>query len=351
MYLAPLNYDRYFKKVFSDIEIAKKFLEDFLDVSIETITPLNKEYKITDTASAVEFDFRCKIDGQYVVIDMQQWYKTDIIKRFYVYHAINTAVQLDNIPTQDKRQVGDKVVEIKNYNLLEPVITLIWLADETLSLKEDFVSYIMTPETVSKFLRNKSLWENPDIQELLLARQAQLDLIDNKTKGTGFLSQNRLIYAFQKNIVKNKKFSKYFAWFDFAEKTRKESNIETDFDEYKTDKYFNEIIKRLNRASLPDEDEFYILNYREAMLALNRVTEENFEEGVRKTKAELEPLILIERQKAELERQKAEQERQKSEQEKEIIIQNLLKFGMTVEQIAETLQITIEIVKQIQLKQ
>ena len=58
MFLAPLNYDRYFKKVFSDIEIAKKFLEDFLDVSIETIAPLSKDYKITDTASGVEFDFR-----------------------------------------------------------------------------------------------------------------------------------------------------------------------------------------------------------------------------------------------------------------------------------------------------
>ncbi len=34
MYLAPLNHDRYFKKVFSDERIAKQFLEDFLDVSI-----------------------------------------------------------------------------------------------------------------------------------------------------------------------------------------------------------------------------------------------------------------------------------------------------------------------------
>ncbi len=37
MYLAPLNYDRFFKKVFSDIKIAKKFLEDFLGVDIEEI--------------------------------------------------------------------------------------------------------------------------------------------------------------------------------------------------------------------------------------------------------------------------------------------------------------------------
>jgi len=35
MYLAPLNYDRSFKKVFSDTRIAKRFLEDFFDVVID----------------------------------------------------------------------------------------------------------------------------------------------------------------------------------------------------------------------------------------------------------------------------------------------------------------------------
>jgi flagellar biosynthesis/type III secretory pathway protein FliH len=34
MYLAPLNYDRFFKKVFSDISIAKRFLEDFFDFNL-----------------------------------------------------------------------------------------------------------------------------------------------------------------------------------------------------------------------------------------------------------------------------------------------------------------------------
>jgi len=37
MYLAPLNYDRYFKKVFSDTTIAKRFLEDFFDKEIQSI--------------------------------------------------------------------------------------------------------------------------------------------------------------------------------------------------------------------------------------------------------------------------------------------------------------------------
>ena len=40
MYLAPLNYDRYFKKVFSDERIAKRFLEDFLGVTIASLEEL-----------------------------------------------------------------------------------------------------------------------------------------------------------------------------------------------------------------------------------------------------------------------------------------------------------------------
>ncbi len=41
MYLAPLNYDRYFKKIFSDLDIAQRFLEDI-------------HHKITDDAVVVE---------------------------------------------------------------------------------------------------------------------------------------------------------------------------------------------------------------------------------------------------------------------------------------------------------
>ncbi len=56
-YLAPLNYDLFFKKVFSDIKIAKRFIEDFLDIEIQDIKPYgNLEKRLTDDAKTVEFD-------------------------------------------------------------------------------------------------------------------------------------------------------------------------------------------------------------------------------------------------------------------------------------------------------
>jgi len=73
-------------------------LEDFFDVSIESIELLTIHHKIIDEAVAVEFDFRCKINGNFIIIDMQQWYKPDVVHRFYIYHCINTALQLENLP-------------------------------------------------------------------------------------------------------------------------------------------------------------------------------------------------------------------------------------------------------------
>lgn len=89
MYLAPLNYDRYFRKVFSGT--------------------FNFE---------MQFDFRCKIDNKFVIIDMQQWYKTDIMKRFYAYHSVTTAIQLENLATDNTHKFEDKLIEINNYSII-----------------------------------------------------------------------------------------------------------------------------------------------------------------------------------------------------------------------------------------
>ncbi|MDZ7877195.1 MAG: hypothetical protein U5L45_05970 [Saprospiraceae bacterium] len=86
-YLAPLNFDRFFKKVFSDLDTAKEFLQDFLDVTIESIEVLPLAHKVTDAAVDVEFDYCCKINGQYQIIEMQQWYTSDVVKRFFSYFS------------------------------------------------------------------------------------------------------------------------------------------------------------------------------------------------------------------------------------------------------------------------
>ncbi|MBI4645731.1 MAG: hypothetical protein HY738_03800 [Bacteroidia bacterium] len=261
MYLAPLNYDRYFKKVFKDTGIAKRFLEDFFDITIENIELLTQKHRITDDAIAVEFDFRCKIKGHHIIIDMQQWFKPDIVNRFYVYHTINTALQLEEMPNKNIFINEEVTKETKDYTQLQPVITLIWMVDDTLNFTEDYVGYKMTPEIISDFLKNEKLWLEKDIQKLIAEREFAIKQLNNDTKNLSFLQRNRLIWAFQKNIVKNEKFSKYKPWFELAEKTRNKMNTKTDFLQFEQDKIFAEIIRRICKDVLTDDDVKYIENY------------------------------------------------------------------------------------------
>ncbi|MDM8552252.1 hypothetical protein QUF72_19355, partial [Desulfobacterales bacterium HSG2] len=210
MYLAPLNYDRFFKKVFSDPEISRRFLEDFLGTEIESIEILKEKHAVTDDAAFVEFDFRCKIRDGYVIVDMQQWYKPDVAQRFYLYHALNTGLQLEKLPK--KRIALDKterrIVKVKDYRNLEPVCTLIWMVDDALKFDSDYVAFRMAPEIVIRFVENEKLWNTREIRDIMRQRAEALRIMSNRTKHLDFLPSNRLVFAFQKNIVKNRKMEK-----------------------------------------------------------------------------------------------------------------------------------------------
>jgi len=280
MYLAPLNYDRFFRKVFSDINIAKAFLEDFFDVTIEEIKKLDDKYRLTDDASTVEFDFRCKINGSYVIIDMQQWYKRDIGKRFYLYHAVNSSLQLEKLP--EKKLPLDVMPQkrVKDYSALEPVITLIWMSVDNLDFKENYISYALAPEEVVTFLKKEDFWRNPDIKALLDERKRILEILNNKKKGIDFLPQNRLIFAFQGNIVRNKTHARYERWFTFASKSGYGENTESDFKEYKNDTIFKEIMHRLDKRELkPDEIE-YMEQEKKFWLEMLQFDRSSYDEGI-----------------------------------------------------------------------
>ena len=278
MYLAPLNYDRFFKKVFKDLKIAKVFIEDFLEVEIESIEALDAAARFTDNASIVEFDYRCKIDGQYIIIDMQQWYKPDITQRFFLYHALNTGLQLETLPQKKliiDRNTG-KAKEVKDYRRLEPVSTLIWMVQDNLGFEENYISYRLLPHTVVDFLKKNELWKQQDIKALLEKREVVLEHLKHTNKDIDFLPENSLIFMFQKNIVKDEKIKKYHRWFEFAEMTRNEDNTEEDFEKFRGDEIFEAIIKRIDKSKLEPDDMQYIDIQKEDMAKFNR-----WEEGVR----------------------------------------------------------------------
>lgn len=55
MFVASLNLDVFFKKVFSNKKIAKNFLQDFFNVKITEIKLLATDHKVTDDATLVRF--------------------------------------------------------------------------------------------------------------------------------------------------------------------------------------------------------------------------------------------------------------------------------------------------------
>ncbi len=337
MYLIPLNYDPFFKKVFSDVNIAKQFLEDFFDITIQSIELLPLNHKVTNNAAHVSFDFRCKINGQYVIIDMQQWYKSDIVKRFYVYHSLATVLQLENL---SKKKQGNKKTEqlpriTEDYHQIAPVITLIWMVNDSLGFSDDYVSYSSLPDALALFIRNNTLWQSADKKMLTNERNKLLKLLDNNTKDLNFMQENKLIYAFQKNIVKNAKYTKYYEWFEFAERSLKKDNTEADFEKYNNRDVFLEMMHRLKAGTMTNEDADLIVLYNEFTH-----TVDDLEEAIKQQKQraeEAQKQLRTEKQRAEEEKQRAE-EAQK--QQRLIAAKAMKNDGMPIEQIARYLNLT-----------
>ena len=349
MYMAPLNYDKFFKKVFRKKKIAKAFLEDVFDIEIQEINKLSLKNRITDIASIVEFDYRCKIDDQYVIIEMQQWHKPDVAHRFYMYHAINTALQLENLPmkqilTSDENGL-EIIKDIKDYRRADPVITFVWCVDENFGNKNDFLTYAMTPEDVIKFITDEiGLWDKNKIETLFAKREEILQMLKNnkKNKDLSFIPKSKLIFAFQQNIVENPIHKKYFNWFSIADKSRNKKNKKKDFIEIEKDKSFKdnfiEIKERICEKGLSVAEKKYLLTEDEAQARIQRYIdgildsadlagkvedyEEQFEEFEEKFE-EFEEKLDNEKRKAEEEKRKAEEADKKAETTLKVLSEKL----------------------------
>jgi hypothetical protein len=155
------------------------------------------------------------------------------------------------------------------------------MVTDSLMFDRDYVSFVMAPELVMDFIKNDRLWERGEIVDLLNERNRLLDLIRNETKELDFLPRNRLVLIFQKNIVKNKTIKKYERWFEFAERTRNANNKEEDFREYKGDEIFSEMMIRLKKDNLT-EDDFLYINKETEIWDEVELLEKNMYEGGRK---------------------------------------------------------------------
>jgi hypothetical protein len=160
------------------------------------------------------------------------------------------------------------------------------------------------------------------LEVILKERENTLKILNNRTKDLDFFSENRLIYAFQRNIVSNNRTSAYSKWFNLAHKSRNVNNTEDDFSQFNNDDVMAEVIKRLEKDKLTTEEYRFVSD-----LPL-------YEAYYGNMKQELE-----EEKRARREEQKARQEEYQKQLDS---IEHLLRNGYTIESIANLLARNIE---------
>jgi hypothetical protein len=161
------------------------------------------------------------------------------------------------------------------------------MVTDKLGYDEDSVTYTLTPEPVREFLRSK-LWAKPALKELQVERKRLLQFLDNDEKGMSFLSENRLIFMFQKNIAREiepsqngeeaqaQKPKAFKKWFQFAELSLNTENTKGEFTKFYSDPVLSAVMRYLEKESLSEEDMRYITE--EAKMIENF---EAFENGIR----------------------------------------------------------------------
>ncbi len=73
----------------------------------------------------------------------------------------------------------------------------------------------------------------------------------------------------------------YERWFQFAEKSRNRNNEAADFEEFEGDEIFEEMMRRLNRGALTEEDEAYIESEQEMWEEVVRLEQSYYGRGHR----------------------------------------------------------------------
>ena len=162
------------------------------------------------------------------------------------------------------------------------------------------------------------------------------------------MQENKLIYAFQKNIVKNAKYTKYYEWFEFAERSLKKDNTEADFEKYNNNDVFLEMMHRLKAGTMTNEDADLIVLYNEFIHTVDDLEEAIKQEKQRAEKAQKQ--LRTEKQRAEEAQKQLQTEKQRAETQKQqrlIAAKAMKNDGMPIGQIARYLNLTPDELEQL----
>ena len=139
---------------------------------------------------------------------------------------------------------------------------------------------------------------------------------------------------------------KYSPWFEFAERCLNKNNQSADFEKYRKDEVFLEMMRRL-QADKATPDDFQIIELYEQIANTEvELQEEKKRTEQEKKRAEVE--LQEEKKRAEQEKKRAEQEKKRAEQEKQkrlIAAKTMKDDGMPIALIARYLGLTIDVIE------
>jgi hypothetical protein len=157
-----------------------------------------------------------------------------------------------------------------------------------------------------------------------------------------------------------KNLSKYFKWFEFAQKTKNRNNVAADFKKYSNDPILVKVMEKLKTNVLPTDDFQYITDFEAHAIGVKNYNDMILREGLKEERQRITYFYedKIQRaeqekqraeQRVEQEKQRAEQEKQRAEQERQLnltkqlhLVEKCLKRGDSLEAIESFLEIDRE---------
>ncbi len=245
-----MNNDFFFLKVFQDITIAKKFLEDYYQKEIAQLKLIglgtNENY-FTINNTNTSHRYYCAFEHETIVVEIQQWHKQKKEKDRLIDYISSGLRILPGIGPFSSSRKSDYLI--------------IWSTDDDFEIEEKSTSYNCLPSIITDFILDNELFERKDKDEIIARHNKVKEELENLSSKIKSIQNERFVFLYQKNIVNKpqedadqNKCKKYAQWFEFAELSQKENNTKEDFAKFADDEIFSEIIKILCVDNLSEEE-------------------------------------------------------------------------------------------------
>ena len=149
--------------------------------------------------------------------------------------------------------VDANTIESQVTQKIEEAVSGIAGVDSIISTSSDSISVVMVNFFLERNIDEATNDVRDKVSAVTLPKNAKIPLVSKLDIGAAPVIN--VFLTAKKNNIKNKRYAK---WFEFAFKTKNKKNRKTDFNDFKTDKTFTDIMHLLLKDRLTQEEIKYI---------------------------------------------------------------------------------------------